>query len=118
MPFHEPLSLGLSFFTAYTWYYEVSNGGGCTHKEAVLCMNGTEMEPTQQPAQQRYGGEVSVRYQFPTVGGFKTDALFAFAPLGDPTLGYMSVLHGTGAASVQAGYFSLMEVYASVSARY
>jgi hypothetical protein len=121
MPFHEPLSVGLSVYTGYTWYYDVSNGGGCPPgTPSTPCMYGTVMQPTkQQPIEQAYGGEVYIKYAFPTVGGFKSDLTVAYAPNGDPTMGYASVLNTNGVAHVYPFYFrETSEVYFTLGGRY
>jgi len=120
MPFHEPLSIGLSLYTGYTWYYDVSNGGGCPANTASTpCMYGSTMQPTSQPFEQSYGGEVYIRYALPSLGGFKLDLTAAYAPDGDPTLGYASVLAGNGVAHVYPFYSrENAEVYFAINGKY
>jgi hypothetical protein len=122
MPFHEALSVGVSAFT----------GWGVRHNPestvcppppgtpSTLCMYGAEMDTTQgQPTSQIYGYEISLHYAFPTIpGGLKTDAFFAWAPLGDPAVGYKSVLNGNGVPAYYGSYFSSNEVYMGINARY
>jgi hypothetical protein len=120
MPFHDPLSIGLSLYDAYTWFYDVSNGGGCpAGTPSTVCMYGTVMQSTSQPVQQTWAGEVYIRYALPNLGGFKSDIAFAFAPNGDPATGFASVTHGTGIPQVYPFYSRQnAEVYVSVSGRY
>jgi hypothetical protein len=119
MPFHDPLSIGLSVYDAYTWYYDVSNGGNCSSGPSTPCMYGSVMQSTAQPFQQAYAGEVYIRYALPNFGGFKSDVSFAFAPNGDPATGFAGVTHGTGIAQVYPFYYRQnAEVYFAVSGRY
>jgi hypothetical protein len=119
MPFHPPLSVGLSLYTAWTWYYNIGtgnlNGPGVNTSEA---MNGIVQDPTfaSQPIQQSYGGEVYVRYEMPTFTGIKSDLSVAYAQ-GDPTIGYTSLLHD-GVGHAYLGYRQTSEVYASLGLRY
>lgn len=118
MPFHEPLSVGLGLYTGYSWYYDVSNGGTCpAGTPSTVCQYGTVMQPTNQPMQQRYGGEIYARYAFPNLGGFRSDLTFAYAPLGDPTLGYTSVLRD-GAQHIYGSFLQTSEIYVTLAARY
>lgn len=128
MPFHEPLSINLLGYTSYTWFYDI----GCSPppmdsglSQAIGMMPAGNCTPASaqagQPAQQKYGYEISLRYQFPTIkvgAGIKTDATFTFAPLGDPTLGYTSVVRSDGSAAVYGYYRLTAEVYAGLSAHY
>ncbi len=127
MPFHEPLSVGLSLYAGYTWFYDVGctgAGSGYMGGGSAFGMPTTVCPPTtnagsSQPFQQSYGGEVDVRYAFPSLGGFKSDLSVAYAPNGDPTLGYASVTHGTGLEHVYPFYYRQMsEVYFSLTGRY
>jgi hypothetical protein len=119
MPFHPPLSVGLSLYTAWTWYYNIDtgnlNGSGVNTSEA---MNGVVQDNQfpNQPIQQSYGGEVFVRYELPTFTGVKSDISIAYAQ-GDPTIGYTSVLHD-GVGHAYLGYRQTSEVYASLGLRY
>jgi hypothetical protein len=55
----------------------------------------------------------------PTFGGFKSDLSAAFAPNGDPTIGYASVTHGTGELQLDPFYYRQnAEVYFGLSGRY
>jgi hypothetical protein len=111
--------VGLSLYTAWTWYYNIGtgnlNGSGVNTSEA---MNGIVQDPTfaNQPIQQSYGGEVFVRYELPTFTGIKSDISVAYAQ-GDPTIGYTSLLHD-GVGHAYLGYRQTSEVYASLGLRY
>jgi len=119
MPFHEALSVGVSLYTGYVWFYDVSNGGGCPPgTPSTVCTYGTVMQATTQPPEQSYGGEIYAHYALPAIGGFKTDIGFAYAPLGDSVLGFKSVLGGNGVPEVLATYRENAEVYFSLGARY
>ncbi len=119
MPFHPPLSLGLSLYTAWTWYYNIGTGNlagaGVNSSEA---MNGIVQDPTfaNQPIQQTYGGEVYLRYVLPSFTGVKSDISIAYAQ-GDPSIGYTSVLHD-GVGHAYLGFRQTSEVYASLGVRY
>src|SRR6516162_5564400 len=104
MPFHEALTIGLDGYTGYTWVYDVH--------DTTVYPDGQPVGPgTPTPyVGQVYGGEVYIRYAFPTFYGIKSDLTLAVAN-GDPALGYNSVLHD-GIAHVY-GYFRLYgEFYA------
>ena len=98
MWFHEALSVGADVYTAYLWYYDVSKEVGG------------------QPIQQVYGGEVFVRYNLPTFYGFKTDLTVA-AAVGDPTLGYPSVIYD-GIHNIYGPLRQTAEMYGALSVRY
>jgi len=130
MPFHEPLSIGASLYTGYIWKYDVcgssaqagSDGGASafgmkTQGMGTCSAMPTVMQSTSQPTSQNYGGELYVRYAFPTVGGFKSDLAFAWAPLGDATMGYTSVIND-GVQHIRAAYFKNDEVYFTLGGRY
>jgi hypothetical protein len=110
MPFHDPLSVGLTGYTAYIWLYDVANGGG-----GQPAQYGSVAQP-KQPIQQSYGGEVYVRYNLPSVKGVKGDVSFALAN-GDPTLGYTSAIHD-GAQHIYLFFRQTAEVYGAVALRY
>jgi hypothetical protein len=127
MPFHEPLSVGLSLYAGYTWYYNVGcngadsgyMGGGQSAFGMMVTCPPTTNATSSQPFQQSYGGEVDVRYALPSLGGVKSDLTVAYAPNGDPTMGYASVLHATGVAQVYPFYYrQTSEVYFTLAARY
>jgi hypothetical protein len=84
MPFHEPLSFGISATTSYIWSYDVQ---GATS-------NGTTQDAQypNQPVQQTYGGEIYARYVLPTLAGLKSDIQIAIAD-GDPGIGGTNYLH-------------------------
>jgi hypothetical protein len=107
MPFYEPLSVGTGLYTAWVWYHNIAG------------QNQVVTDPqfgNSQPIQQSYGGEAYVRYLMPTLMGFKPDLTVAYA-MGDPTVGYSSVLHD-GVGHVYLGYRENAEVYASLAVRY
>jgi hypothetical protein len=131
MPFHEPLSVGLSLYDGYTWVYNVcGNGlpagdtdGGQSAFGMKTMMQGTcntlpALPGSNQPVTQSYGGELHVRYALPDLAGLKTEVSFAYAPLGDPTLGYANVQHGTGVDHVYLFWRQNAEIYAGLTARY
>jgi hypothetical protein len=126
MPFHEPLSIGISLYTAYTWYHQINSGIGGSNAIAqngsVVNAGGGTTDATypSQPIQQTYGGEVYVRYIMPTVMGLKSDITVAYA-MGDPLVGYSSVLHdGVGHAYIGPTGLNreYSEVYAALALRY
>lgn len=112
MPFHEDLSVGASLTNNYRWAYGVGNANAS---------NGTvdDVNYPSQPMQQSLGGEVFVRYDFPTFGpgtGFHLDVSMAYAQ-GDASLGFNSVLHD----GVSHSYFfwrQTSQVYGVLTARY
>jgi len=106
MPFYEPLSVGAGVFTAWTWY----------HRIAAEMESGADPTFAHQPIQQTYGGEAYARYLMPSIMGFKPDLTLAYA-MGDPTVGYSSVLHD-GVGHLYLGYREYSEVYLSLAIRY
>jgi hypothetical protein len=128
MPFHEPLSVGLSMYTGWTWFYDVCNGPGSMSglSSAIgmpvpmgTCTLPSVAQPDGQPFQQSYAGEVYIRYALPVLGGFKSDVSFAFAPNGDPTMGMASLMHGTGVLHAYPFYYrQTAEVYFGLTGRY
>lgn len=115
MPFHTPLSAGLSAGTGYTWYYEPNT---TADSNPQVQRYGTVGDPTfnRQPITQSYLGEIFVRYQLPEVVGIKADALVALAN-GDPSLGSQSVLH-EGVSRFYLGFRNTAELYAAMTLRY
>ena len=69
-----------------------------------------------QAPQQRYGGEIFVRYTFKSFYGFKPDIKLALAD-GDSALGYNSLLHD-GVSHLYLSYFKTAEVYGALNIRY
>lgn len=129
MPFHTPLSAGLSLYTGYSWYHDVCGSGNSAFMQSAFGMSSSAtncnlpaVQQGGQPFQQAYGGEIYVRYALPILpllGGFASDLALAFAPNGDPTMGYANVLHGTGLRHVYPFYYrQTAEVYASITGRY
>jgi hypothetical protein len=120
MPFHPPLSAGLSLYTAWIWYYNIGTGNlqTCQGVNTSECANGVVADATygSQPIQQVYGGEFFVRYELPTFTGIKSDISLAYAQ-GDPTVGYTNFLHD-GVGHAYLGYRQTSEVYASLGMRY
>jgi hypothetical protein len=106
MPFYEPLSVGVGLYTAWVWFHNV----------AGQLPAAADPQFSTQPIQQSYGGEAYVRYLMPTLMGFKPDLTAAYA-MGDPTVGYSSVLHD-GVGHVYLGYRQNAEVYLSLALRY
>ncbi len=110
MPFHEPLSFGISASTTYTWLYSVQSGDGTPYG---VVQDGTYVN---QPVQQLYSGEIYGRYTLPTLAGVKSDITIAVAD-GDPGIGSTSYLHDG------VGYTYLYNaqnagVYGALSVRY
>lgn len=129
MPFHTPLAVGLTAYVGYTWFYDVACGGnnpqdmhaGAFGTNAMgTCANQpTVQQATQQPFTQAYADEVYVRYTLPSFGGFKSDVAFTWAPNGDVTMGYSSVLNGNGVGHVYPFYNrETNEIYFSLNGRY
>ena len=123
MPFHPPLSIGISAYDSYLWYYGVANAGtspGSDGGQSAFGMTAADpaVMPGSQPMQQFYGYEIYARYFLPNLAGLKLDASFTFAPLGDATLGWTSVLHGTGVPHVYGYYRQTAEVYLALNAHY
>ena len=112
MPFHEPLSIGASATTGYTWFYGVASGDPSIVASGVTADN----QFSSQPIQQSYGGEIFARYNMPTLAGVKSDFTLALAQ-GDPSLGYASVLHD-GVGYTYLFFRQSSEVYASFNVRY
>lgn len=115
MPFHKPLSAGLAFYNAYVWFYNVGHAGGTGSNPAFAGSVDDRTFPGQ-PLQQRFGGEVFVKYALPEFAGVRSDVQVSFAN-GDPTTGYNSPLHD-GATHLYWGYRRLAQVYAQLSVRY
>jgi hypothetical protein len=107
------LVVGLDFYTAYLWYYNVYNSGNANISVPV-----PSVDPTfsGQPMQQVYGGEIFVRYELPKLKGLKTEITVAFAQ-GDPTLGYTSILHD-GVSHIYGFWRTSSEVYGAVVLKY
>ena len=80
MPFHEPLSFGISASTSYNWLYNVQSG------DPSVVSNGVVADATyqNQPIQQTYGGEIYARYTLPTLAGVKSDITVARCRTADP----------------------------------
>jgi len=117
MPFHTPLSFGFDAGTRYSWYYDVQNSDPNStgiNGGSVVVQDQTYQN---QPIQQTYLFEIYGRYILPTLLGFKSDITLALAN-GDPSLGSVSVLHGTGVSRITGGYRNNAEVYASFAVRY
>jgi hypothetical protein len=130
MPFHDALSVGLSVYTGWTWFYDVCNGAGTGAMTGLgsalgmpagmtACSLPVSGQPGGQPFQQSYAGEIYVRYALPVFGGFKSDVSFAFAPNGDPTMGYAPYMHDTGVGHAYPFYYrETAEVYFGLTGRY
>jgi hypothetical protein len=129
MPFHEPLSVGLSLYNGYAWVYNVCGNGmqplGSGHEQSFgmpqgmgTCMQDPTVSQGGQPFKQSYGYEIYLHYTLPTLAGLKTDLSFTYAPLGDATLGYTGVQHGTGTDHVYLFWRQAAEFYAGLTARY
>jgi hypothetical protein len=112
MPFHEPLSFGISGSLVYLWVYQVQSG------DPSIVSNGVVADATypNQPVQQEYAAEIYGRYTLPTLAGLKSDITVSVCD-GDPTASYNSYLHdGIGYTYL----FSRLsgETYASFTLRY
>jgi hypothetical protein len=110
MPFHEPLSFGVTVNDIYAWYYNVQS--------SVPPEYGVVADATypNQPTFQQYGGEIWGRYTLPTLAGAKGDISVSVAD-GDPGLGYNSYLHD-GIGYTYLAYRLTGEVYAAITLRY
>jgi hypothetical protein len=118
MPFHKPLSAGVSLYTNYYWYHNATSTlpAGATNGSGQVGTT-TGNQPAIQPISQSYGGEIHVRYLLPDfVTGLHTDAAVAYAQ-GDPSLGFTSALHD-GISHVYFFYRLQSELYATLTARY
>jgi hypothetical protein len=112
MPFHEPLLLGITATTSYTWLYQVQSGDPGVVGPGVVA----DSQFQNQPISQSYGGEIFARYTLPTLAGVKSDLQIALAQ-GDPSLGYTSFLHD-GVGYTYLFFRQTSEVYASFSVSY
>jgi hypothetical protein len=126
IPRFESLAVGIDFYTAYTWYYDITANSapgpvtGCQTSYSPgtggQYPNAHFGFPCQQPAQQAYGGEIFVRYSPPVYKGIHTDITLAFAQ-GDPTLGYTSILHD-GVQHLYGFWRLTSEFYGALGVRY
>jgi hypothetical protein len=112
MPFHEPLLIGITATTSYTWFYNVNSGDPGVVQPGVV----QDSQFQSQPIQQSYGGEIFARYTLPTLAGVKSDIQLAFAQ-GDPALGYTSFLHD-GVGYTYLFFRDTSEIYATFSVSY
>ena len=112
MPFHHPLSLGISGGTSYRWFYDV----GSAPMNSTFYGATADAVYTSQPILQSYYGEVYARYVLPPVAGFRTDLTIALAN-GDPTIGGVSVLH-SGVSEAYFAWRQTAEVYGALAVRY
>jgi hypothetical protein len=132
MPFHEQLSVGLSVYNGYGWFYDVNctpntmatdSGISSAVGMQVHCPPVTNGNQPQQFLQS-FAGEVHVNYALPTFGGFKSDLSATFAPNGDSAIGYAGVTDGTGMNQRLANPGSLFyyrqsaEVFFALTGRY
>jgi hypothetical protein len=111
MPFHTPLAIGLEGYTSYNWYL-AANGNLPPGAPGVA----NDPLYQTQPIQQRYGGEIYVSYELPTLAGVSSEIHLAVAQ-GDPALGYNSALHD----GISHEYFywrESSEIYGSLLARF
>jgi hypothetical protein len=114
MPFYRPLAVGLLGTASATWYHSVH---GSNPSEQAYGSVSSPWSP-EQPFQNSFGGEVFVRYTFPTVRGVGSDFEVAYA-LGDPKVtGYQGLLHDAGRASFNLFYRSVSEVHTALTFRY
>jgi hypothetical protein len=119
MPFHRPLSVGLTVANSDYWYYNPQ--GLCPSGGGIIAATGgagacpATQDPqfgSSQPMQQSYGGELFVRYVMPDVAGIKSDFTVAF---GNSTPNF--VLHD-GVVHPYLLYRDTAEVYFALSGRY
>lgn len=118
MPFHKPLSAGVSLYTNYYWYHNATSSvpGGAVQGAGQVGVTAGNQAAIQ-PISQSYGGEIHVHYLLPdVVTGLHTDASIAYAQ-GDPSLGFTSALHD-GVSHLYFFYRLQSEVYATLTARY
>jgi hypothetical protein len=97
---------------ATTWFHQVQG----TNPSQMP----TSSDPfvANQPFQNTYGGEIFVRYTFPTVRGVGSDLEVAYAD-GDPSVtGYQSLLHDNGRASFNLFYRNVSELFTALTVRY
>ncbi len=119
MPFYDKLGVGVSAYTGYAWFYDVNNGTCApSSMPSTVCMYGAENTYYTQPAAQSYGWEITAHYAMPTFVGVKSDFSFSYAPVGDGSLGYQSVLNGNGVPHIYFQNREHAEVYFSLNARY
>jgi hypothetical protein len=119
MPFYHPVSAGAELYTGYVWYYKVqTTGPGIGDNSATF--DGAVQDPvfgnSSQTTQQRYGGDIFVRYTFPEWNGLKTDVEVALAN-GDPAIGYDNRLHD-GVAHTYFAFRRSAEMFAVFTAVY
>jgi hypothetical protein len=114
LPFHKPLSAGLTLYTGYGWYYQPHGAPPSNPGE----FQGGVPDPQypSQPMTQSYGGTVYVKYEFPRLRGVGSDLQIAYGQ-GDPTLGYTSTLHD-GMSHLYLFYRQTSEVFASLTVNY
>lgn len=89
MPFHQPLQVGGSIGTGYTWDYNVDHSNDATLAEQFP---NAKVEPSADPyfagnppASQSYSGEVYVSYNLPSLVGVNTNFQVSLSQ-GDGTL--------------------------------
>jgi hypothetical protein len=114
MPFHEPLQLGGSVNTGYTWYYAV---GTPPISSTGQLGNVGDAKQSTQAVQQSYGYEVYVRYNFPAVYGVRGDVTLAYAN-GDPTMGNASVRHDGAVHAYFPGFPTDQQFFGALAVRY
>jgi hypothetical protein len=113
MPFHHPLSIGISAGTGWRWVYDVGNSN---YNSPTFFGTVNDATYTSQPILQSYRGEIFARYVMPPVAGIKTDLTVSLAN-GDPSLGSVSVLK-EGVSQFYIFNRNTEEVYASLGVRY
>lgn len=118
MPFHKPLTIGVSGYFAVTWYNQTGSSNGGSWIEQWVNSLGTVSDDftPNQPLKNNFGGEAYVRYVFPTYKGIYWDATLAFAN-GDPTIGYQGLLHD-GVARFNLAYRHVAEGYLALNMWY
>jgi hypothetical protein len=114
MPFHEPLELGASMSTGYTWYYMVGTPPVSSTGQLGAVTDGKQPG---QAVQQSYGYELYARYYLPALYGVRGDITLAYAN-GDPTMGNASVLHDGASHFYFPGFIVDQQVFGSVAIRY
>jgi hypothetical protein len=114
MPFHHPLSIGITLSDSYHWAYNVQNGPGGQNSAFVGVVQDNIY--TSQPMLQSYAGEIFARYLMPELNGFKSDVLIAVTD-GDSGLGYNALLHD-GVVHPYLFFRRSAGVYGALSVRY
>ena len=111
MPFHEPLSFGLTVNDQYAWFYPVQSS------DQSIIANGVVADGTyvNQPIFQQYGGWIFGGTR--SLAGGREERLRGDVGDGDPGLGYNNYLHD-GIGYTYLYYRLTGEVYGALTVRY